>query len=149
VNVNQKAAIDALFEKHGKRINATHVISAARNSRSPLHSAFTWDKVKGWQKNLESEARILLCQYWEITMIDDKPVRSRAIVSLRSERKHGGGYRRVSDVLSTAALRAQMLEDALAELAYYESKYRTLTELAAVFEAAAKVRASARKKKAA
>lgn len=149
MNVRQKAAIDALFVKHGKRINARHVIDAARHSRSPLHDAFTWNKIKGWQKNLESEARILLCQYWEVTMIDDKPVRSRAIVSLRNERQHGGGYRRVSDVLSQAELRAQMLEDALAELAYYESKYRTLTELAGVFEAAAKVRDRARKKKAA
>lgn len=140
MNVKQKAAIDALFAKRGNKIQPADVYNAARSPRSPLHSHFTWDKTAGWKKNLEAEARILLCQYFEVFMVDDKPIKTRAIVSLRSERQHGGGYRRVTEVLSDDVLRAQLLDDALAELSYFEAKYRRLKELAAVFEAANNVR---------
>lgn len=60
-------------------------------------------------------------------------------VSLSGDRYDGRGYRITTEVVRDEDLRAQMLEDALAELDVFRIKYRRLRELAAVFSAIRRV----------
>jgi hypothetical protein len=65
----------------------------------------------------------------------------RETVSLTIDRNHaGGGYRLISDVLATPNMRRVLLQDALDELERVKRKYESLTELAKVWDEAAKVR---------
>ena len=58
---------------------------------------------------------------------------------LSIDRKAGGGYRKMSDVLKAPDLREIMLADALAELERVQLKYARVEELARVWAEAAAV----------
>ena len=65
----------------------------------------------------------------------------RMYVSLKSDRYGGtgGGYRVVTDVLSDAQLRRELLQQAFDEFQAWQQKYQHLKALAPIFEGAAKV----------
>lgn len=146
MNKAQQAELHRIEKAHGGRLHKSHVIKAARNAKNPLHSRFTWDRTKGWEKNLLAEAGELISEYTTIIMVGERPVRTRAMVSLSTDRSAGGGYRNVVDVLSNAQMRAVLLDDALRDLAVIQARYRHIVELAEVFGAVDNVRRRAKKK---
>jgi hypothetical protein len=60
------------------------------------------------------------------------------------DRKKGGGYRDLNDVLSSKALSMAMLNDALQELERVQIRYQRVKELTAVWEAVGRVRKRSR-----
>lgn len=114
------------------------VVREAQPTSSPLHSRFCWDNTEAAHNYRLWQARHLIRVVVEV--IDGVKGAHEVFVSLASDRKGEGGYRVMTEVLSNAQMRAQMLQDALTELNLFQQKYARLKELASVFEAARRVR---------
>jgi len=120
-------------------LKAEDVVTYARDTKTALHSQFTWSDKKAAHEYRLEEARRLIRVV--VTVLDGEQDPIRAYVSLRTDRiRDGGGYRMLVDVLEDAEMRAQLLAESLADLGAWEEKYRRLEELAPIFEAAKKVR---------
>lgn len=134
-------ALRAIAAKHGV-LRAEDVVDEAKSPKHPLHGRFTWDNSEAAHQYRLMEARQLIRVCVEV--IGDGIEPSPVFVSLSSDRlKDGGGYRVTSDVMGDAALREQLLKDALFELNQFQKKYRQLRQLAEVFEAVNKVKRKA------
>jgi hypothetical protein len=119
-------------------INPHTVVERARDPDSALHDQFTWDDTEAGNKWRLEEARRLIRVFVVQPVVEGKePV--RAFVSLSTDRKSGGGYRALADVLSDDELKAQLLQDALDELHGVQVKYSRVNELESVFKAVARV----------
>lgn len=116
--------------EHGGKLFPRDVVDAARNEESPLHTAFEWDDGAAAEKYRLGQARKIISVAVTVLEGHDEPV--RAFVSLTPDRTDNGGYFPVEKVLSEKKLRAQMLNDATAELRIFTTKFRTVQELAAV-----------------
>lgn len=131
-----KEALATIMEAHGGVLRWQDVVRAAKDHRSPLHSWFDYSPKRAMEEYLRQQAEDLI-QRWTVvsTTPDGERHRFRAAVSLSVDRVKGGGYRSTIAVLSDRDLRARLLEDALAELAAFQERYRKLKELAQVFAA--------------
>jgi hypothetical protein len=114
------------------------VVECARPPRSPLHSHFCWDDTKAAEQYRLWQARELIQVV--VHVLPGRSIETRAYVSLRDSRGGENGYRALVDVLSDTDLRRRLLQDALAELRYFEEKYRDLKELAQLFLVSRKLR---------
>lgn len=141
-----RAALDRIKLKNG-RLMAPDVVEAARPKGSPLHDCFTWDRNKGFEKNLLVEAAQLIAEYKVVIMVGDKAIKTRHFVSVSSDRNTGGGYRIIADVLDDATMKQQLLADALSKLAAFQQRYQQVTELVGVFAAIDEVRSRYEAKK--
>lgn len=110
-------------------------------------SSAIYRELKKWTKDEAAEAWLThLCgnmirAYYVVTSTpDNRPIKTRAFVSLSSDRATGGGYRPMVKVLSSEELSRQMLADAFAELERFERKYRGLQELTGIFDLAHQLR---------
>lgn len=123
-------------------LKAEAVVEAARPPDSPLHGSFTWDNSEAAERWRLHQARNLIRVSVEyLNVPDSEPVKVSSFVSLTPDREQeGGGYRLMVNVMSRKDTRAQLLEDALAELKSFEDKYAGLKELAEIFEASRKAR---------
>lgn len=131
--------------ENGGLLQPEIVVSKAKSPGSPLHDCFEWSDTKAAKEYRIWQARQLIRV--SIEMIDGSSEPMNVFVSLKSDRrKDGGGYRVMTEVLSHAERRAQMLEEALEELNGFRAKYHHLKELAAVFASLRQVKT---KKKAA
>lgn len=124
------------------------VVAAARAKSSPLHDRFEWDDTAAAKRYRLEQARNLIRVV--VTNVaapgSDHEVRVRAYVSLTPDRPpahggggKGGGYRSIAEVLSSESLRKQLLDDAMAELRSFQTKYSKLSELAPVMRAIKKL----------
>lgn len=128
-----------IAERNGGILRPDDVVEAARSPQSVLHSHFDWDDSDAAHKWRIHQARNLINVV--VSCVGDaKQTPMRVFVSLTSDRVPGGGYRLMTHVLSDRELREQMLKDALLELQTFETKYKSLMELARVFAAARSVR---------
>jgi hypothetical protein len=131
-----------------KQLRPKAVVDAAREPTSPLHESFEWNDTEAAERYRLGQARRLIRV--AVTVLPRNNEKVRAYVSLSSDRHHpeedeelgaAGGYRSMTEVLAADDLRAIMLNDALRDLQVMERKYAQLSQLAGVFEEAAKVRA--------
>lgn len=129
--------LQRIAEAHGGMLRPADVVAAAEPDDSPLHDHFEWDDSKAGAAYRLWQARTLIRVSVTYTPVSPgKQVAHRVFVSLTPDRDiDGGGYRVVTDVLSDADLRAQMLADAKREMLAWRRKYQTLHELAEVFAA--------------
>lgn len=114
---------------------------AKKNTRSELHAALDWDDKSAAHKFRLSQVRQLITLH--IVSADRAP----QMVSLTIDRKDGGGYRSISDVLAMPSLREIMLEDALLELERMKARFARVQELATVWDAAQEVRVKTPRRK--
>lgn len=114
------------------------VVEAARPASSPIHSQFEWDNSAAAHAHRLWQARQLIAI--TITACPRTKTDEQVWVSLRSDRKAGGGYRQLVHVLSDEEMREQLLADALEDLEIFRAKYKHLRELAGVFAAIRKVK---------
>lgn len=70
-----------------------------------------------------------------VNVVPETGLNERVWVSLKPDSALGAGYRSMVDVLSDDDMRAQLLQDALADAALFQEKYLRLNELAEVFAA--------------
>lgn len=128
-------------------IRPDDVVAAAQDEGSALHSWFEWDDGEAAHNYRLEQARKLLRVYVVTETPESNPV--RALVSLTTDRRNGGGYRTVADVMSDDVLRERMLLDALTQLRNMQERYRNLQALSGVWKAVdaaeAKISASAKK----
>lgn len=128
--------LERLARQYGGVLKPEAVVDAARDEQSPLHDSFEWDDSKAAQSHRLWQARQLISVVVRYESVGNGNVAHRVFVSLTPDRKEGGeGYRLATTVLSDAALRAQMLADARADMLRFRGKYKELEELARVFEA--------------
>lgn len=127
-----------LYRSGGKVLTAEAVVGEARPISSPLHDYFEWDDSIAAQEYRLWQARELIVKVQ--FELKEAPGARQIFVSLRTDRgQDGGGYRAVRDVLKDPEMRAQLLREAKDDLKRWREKYRELTELASVFEAADKL----------
>lgn len=131
----QQDELEALRKRH-KVVSPQCVLEFATDPTTALHRRFTWDDSKAAYEYRLWQARQVLRVAVSVLAGSEEPV--RAFVSLQDDRGKEG-YRWTADVLSDAELRQKMLDEAMAELRVFQRKYRVLSELAPVFEAAERV----------
>lgn len=119
----------ALPRDKQKRLQASTVISwAKKNPKSELHAQFEWDdEIAAYEHRLWQARRLIT-----IHIVDDAG--EPEFVSLRIDRStRGGGYRSISDVISSRKLSQIMFDDALADLNTVRERYRRVLELVDVW----------------
>jgi hypothetical protein len=131
------AELKKLARKHNGLLRPETVVNAARPVSSPLHSRFEWDDSVAGENYRMWQARCLINVAVE-TMAETGESFD-VFVSLKSDRRKGG-YRIVTDVMSDAQMRQQMLKDALEELEIFRDKYQRLKQLSGVFESISRLR---------
>lgn len=131
-----------IAQEHGGILQPETVVAQARPVTSPLHNKFEWNDRKAGHEYRLWQARALIKVVVEV--LPGMQEASDVFVSLSSDRtRHGGGYRVMTEVLSDADLKAQMLHDALNELNLFQHKYSVLKQLSVVFQAIKRVRRKA------
>jgi hypothetical protein len=110
-------------------IHASDVVDWAReNPRSATGETFEWDRDKAAYQHWLDHARRLISVH-VVTLAGE-----RQTISLVIDRNHGGGYRRMDDVLNNADLRRAAVEDAVKELLRWKERHGYLRqELQPVF----------------
>lgn len=123
------------------------VVEFAKNPKTALHECFTWNDGEAAEKWRLEEARRLIRCY---VIIEDAGSKKdvRAFVALRSDRSTGGGYRKLTKVLSDTELYAGLMEDAMIDLRAAQRKYARLKELRDVFREIDKVEVAFQRKQA-
>jgi hypothetical protein len=134
-----------IAREHRGIIQPSIVVAKARDARSPLHSCFEWDNSKAAEAFRLEQARGLIRTY--VTVISEENHPQDVFVSLSTDRKTGGGYRILADVINDGDMKKILLKDALDEMIYFTNKYNRLQELSSVIEAMNKVIATVKKMK--
>jgi hypothetical protein len=130
---DQRAEMERLRKKH-RLLTAEQVVAFAADSETALHSRFTWDDTEAARQFRLDQARSVIRVAVYVPESSTKPM--RVMVSLREDQKRaGGGYRSVPNVLTRKVLREQLVAEALREFERLKMKYHALKELAAVFDA--------------
>ncbi len=120
------------------------VLEAASDPDSPLHPHFEWDDGVAGHAYRLYQARVLIQRVHILNPAALHQPPQPVYVSLMADRtRPGGGYREVSTVLASDALRAELLETALRELASWTRRYHMLTELVSAVSAAAQAEQTA------
>lgn len=120
--------LEIICNKNGGIITPALVVDYAKDPKTDLHSHFTWDDTEAAQKwRLEEAAQLIrVCCHYLDENDDRKKVRT--FVSLGTDRGTGI-YRTLVDVLQDEPMKAQMLEDAKAELNSFKVKYGVLLKI--------------------
>ena len=120
--------LEVLCNKNRGIITPALVVDYAKDPATNLHSHFTWDDTEAAQKwRLEEAAQLIrvCCRYLGE---NDNRKKVRTYVSLGTDRGTGI-YRALVDVLQDESMKAQMLEDAKAELNSFKVKYGVLLKV--------------------
>lgn len=132
---DQRIADELAFiaKQSGGILYPAKVVEFAKDETTALHSRFTWD-------DTEAARRYRLVQAGEIIRVNVMVISKeappvRAFVSLSTDRKAGGGYRALVDVLSDDAMMQRLLDDAMAELEALKKKYEQLAALRPIWAA--------------
>lgn len=124
----------ASLERRG-RLQPQAVVDFAENPRALLHKSFTWDDTKAARLYRLEQARDII-QAYVVTIEGPRgPLNIRAFHSLPSDRQHGGGYRRIDDILKDKALLHELIASAMADLARVRERYEMLAALSPVWRA--------------
>ena len=150
LNKDQNRELGEILKKSpGRVLQAKSVVERARDTKSSLHGLFEWDDSKAGEAYRLGQARGVIRLYLIVIeptpvsreyKLKFKPSKTRGLVSLQTDReKPGGGYRAVMDVLKDPGLRQQLVKEALDELKMWQLRYKSLNELADVFDAIARM----------
>jgi hypothetical protein len=130
------AELERIAKKHRGQLRPPDVVDAARPKTAVLHSHFEWrDGIAAERYRLVQAQMLIRVTVTMIETGDDQSREFRAFVSLSSDRQSKQGYRTMVSVMSNPTWRAQLLEDALSELNAFRLRYKSLVELATVFDA--------------
>lgn len=123
-----------------REVTPRDVLKDAANPNTPYHRWFTWDKIKGWEKNLLWEARQLLGKIKFVYKdISGNPVSVRKFVRLTLDApathslRNSGAYIQRERAMKTAELHRQMVELAWKELETWKNRFRTFNKIEIAF----------------
>lgn len=128
----------AHLEANGK-LKPGDVVAYATNPKTHLHKCFEWDDSAAAAKYRLDQARTQIRMYVMVVEGPKAPIEMRQYVSLPSDRKRGGGYRKVADVLKNKALLAELIDSAMKDLAVVRARYEAVQALKPVWAAAERV----------
>lgn len=129
--------LKALSAKNDGLVKAQDVVEAARDEDSPLHSKFEWNDGEAAEKFRLIQARTLLSISVQYIARGHTVEPRKVFVSLSTDRskRHGAGYRTLTDVLSDPDMKNQLLMDSLEQMTHFQEKYKSLKELSDVLVA--------------
>jgi hypothetical protein len=123
-----------IAKANGGILRAEDIIDAARDEDSVLHDKFEWDDTEAAHQYRLEQARKLARVTVHLVNDGQSDMPIKVFVSLSPDRKEeGGGYRLLSNVMTSEQMRQQLLMDARRDMIFFEKKYKTLKELADVF----------------
>ena len=135
VDANTAGTVCAQLEAAGN-LTAKALLDVSRPEDAPLHSEFEWNDTVAAERYREDQARNIIRHL--VVRLDAKPdTPVRGFFRIEQEEPR---YTNVNAILTQRDLRAELIQQALEEMAAFQRKYGTLTELAMIFEATAKVR---------
>ena len=128
----------ARLQAQNQGLTPQAVVEAAKNPASPLHGGFEWDDSVAAEQYRLDQARYLLRM---LVIVEGRPSNPiRAYVSIRQA--DGPTYEDIATVLLDENLRKQALVQAYRDLEAFRRKYKDLSELADVLQAADRTLAS-------
>ncbi len=107
------------------------VVEAARNKKSPLHEEFTWHDGEAAAKYREQEARQVIRA--AIVFEPRLQRKTRAYISVPTDRDGGAGYRSTSEVVTNDDYVSQLTEEVRNKLHSMRSAYSHLKPLDALW----------------
>ena len=136
--------VERLLVENEQKLGAPQVVEAARDPLSPIHGAFEWDDTKAAEEHRLHQARKLL-QSIQVTILTPKggEVTTRLTVTTETVNPRKRQYTSTEYALADTELRAEVLKQALRELAAFRRRYAELSELSMVFAAIEKTRKQA------
>lgn len=143
-SLSEKAAkeLDRIAEKNNGKLTPGIVLTwAEMHPTTALGRQFCWDDGKAAHKyRIEQAARLIRLRVTVVEVPKKNEriyVNVRKYVSLSTERKthENTVYRETESVVNKPETRSIMLADAISELAAFQRKYITLSELKPVFDA--------------
>lgn len=141
LKVNPAVAVKALERIRKKRgvIRPIDVVEEAANPKHPLHDYFEWDDSRAAHQHRVWQARHLLNVIVVIKDEDteENPLTVKAFVNIKSDSDQY--YVGIVQAMSDEATREQVIAQAMKELATFRSKYASIKEFAALFQAMAKI----------
>lgn len=108
--------------------SAEELVDASEAEDAPLHDMFEWNDTIAARKYRIEQAKKIIRSI--VVVMDDKPVRYREFSSVSSKT-----YMSTMTALSSERTREILLNSAKTEMERFKAKYKTLTELAGVFDA--------------
>lgn len=115
------------LERKGS-FSAEELVNASADENAPLHDMFEWnDTVAARMYRIEQAKKIIRSI---VVVTEDRPIAYRQFSSVSSKT-----YMSTRTALSSEQTRAILLGAAKAEMERFKMKYKTLTELAEVFDA--------------
>jgi len=129
--------IERLRVANGTHFDNRLVVEAARDPKSAMHAAFDWDNETAGEKWRLRQAAYLVASVEAVIITPERPDRvTRAFVSTANEKgpttRH---FTSTEYAMNDPDLRAEVLRQALRELAALKRKYVELSELADIFAA--------------
>ena len=131
-------AISDIAKKSNGELTPAAVLDSASDPKSPLHSYFTWDNTEAAQKWRIHQARSLIASVIIKMEPQAEQVPIRAYVNLKSD--DGQGYHHLNEVMKNPVMRQAMLDRALRELEFFQSRYSSLSELSEIWNALGKLK---------
>ena len=148
MSVKNQIALElaGIQQANGGLLRPADIVEFARNPDTTLHTQFDWDDTEAAEKWRLWQARHVIRLH--VTVISEASEPVRAFVSLSTDRKAGGGYRTLAQVMADDDEREQLINDALLELNRAKRKYRAIQKLAPVWAALESVTVEVEKKSA-
>ena len=132
----REAELLALAKRNHGTVTPEAVVKYAENEKTALHGAFEWDdSVAGPLYRLE-QARSLIRHSFVFLELPEEPGRQ---ITIRRYTHVDDGYAETLTLFKDPEDRNYVLAQAQAEFAAFKRKYAHLKELAALFEAGAKI----------
>jgi len=118
------------------KLTPKEVVEAARNPKHPLHSQFDWDNTVAGEKWRIQQARLLINQVEVVISVDGEETTRNKYVNVELANGENGNrsYITVEKALSKECYRQQVLDTALAEAEYWQTKYQIYQELSQIFQ---------------
>lgn len=127
-----KQELEALAEANNGLLKPETVVDFARNPETALHSRFEWDDTEAAKRYRIWQARQIIKVTVDVLPNENETV-YQVFVSLKDDRRNGGGYRPLVEVMSDDQMRRQLLAQAHNDFKLWQKKYQQLKELAPVF----------------
>ena len=125
--------LEHIRKKNGGFMTPQMVVDDARKSRSPLHNAFEWDDAQAASQYRIEQAGYIIRHLSVTVVVGAKETVTRAFVSIKQD--DGACYTSIVRAMGDAELRAQVLQQAWAELEAWKGKYKEYDELSHIFAA--------------
>lgn len=136
-----RAALTALAEANNGLLNPAHVVDAARNPESVLHSEFEWDDDAAADSYRLAQAGALIRRVKFTLVRQDHETKqitvrtTRAFQSRPSQRTADAGYESVEQIMADPVKRDELIDQVLRELTAYRRRYADLLALSNVWAA--------------